>query len=268
MNIHVIRMDSVASTNEEAVSHAMLGGQEGLCIVSNSQTGGKGREGRTWHSPKNDGLYFSIILRPKIERRLIPILTLLCATAAHDTIERFVSKKPDIKWPNDILIDEKKIAGILAETCETNQGIAVVVGIGINLTTTNLPQEIRSLATSIEEASDTNTDVDALVQNLTFFIRQKYESFVLSSNTAMVIAEWSARSSYFKDKKVVVSTRIDSFEGVTAGLDPLGSLMVRLRDGRLIPVTAGDVTAVRQDDRGSKESTKKDVKNPDLCENK
>src|SRR5215216_2034234 len=141
MNITVLTYDSLVSTNTEALKQARQGADEGLCIVARQQTAGRGRRGRKWISDKDAGLYFSIVLRPKIETKYLTLITLTAGIAVHDTLQE-LDLKPDIKWVNDILIDEKKISGILAETTDTNEGLAVIVGIGINLKTSNLPPEI------------------------------------------------------------------------------------------------------------------------------
>src|SRR5205085_5922638 len=119
--------------NSQAARQAKLGADEGLCIVAKHQTAGRGRHGRVWSSEKGAGLYLSIVLRPKLEIRFIPLITLMAGVAVYDTIKGF-DLQPDIKWVNDILIGGKKISGILAETTENSRGLAVIVGIGINLT--------------------------------------------------------------------------------------------------------------------------------------
>ena len=149
MNITVLTFDTLESTNTEATKQARLGADEGLCIVARQQTKGRGRHGRTWVSEKDAGLYFSIVLRPKLETRFLPLITLMTGVAVHDTLQAF-GLNPDIKWVNDILVSDRKIAGILAETAETKTGLAVIVGIGINIRSSNYPSEIADTATSIE----------------------------------------------------------------------------------------------------------------------
>ncbi len=144
--------DSLESTNTEALRQARLGANEGTCIIAREQSSGRGRHGRTWVSPKNAGLYFSIVLRPRLQPQFLPLITLMAGVAVHDMLQEY-GMKPDIKWVNDVLVGDRKIAGILAETVETEGGIAVVVGIGINLTSRSFPPEITDTATSIEAAS-------------------------------------------------------------------------------------------------------------------
>ena len=127
----LLTFDTLDSTNTEALKHARQGAAEGLCITARQQTAGRGRYGRTWVSAKDAGLYFSIILRPKLETQFLPLLTLMAGVAVHDMLREY-ALNPDIKWVNDIHIEERKIAGILAETAEGPEGLAVVVGIGVN----------------------------------------------------------------------------------------------------------------------------------------
>src|SRR5437868_14941143 len=124
MNFTILRFDSVDSTNTEALKQAKLGAGEGLCFVARQQTAGRGRHGRTWVSLEDAGLYFSIILRPRLETQYLTLITLMAGVAVHDALAE-IGLKPDIKWVNDILVNEKKIGGILAETTETSKGLAV-----------------------------------------------------------------------------------------------------------------------------------------------
>ena len=127
------RFDSIGSTNLEAMSQARAGAPEGLCIVARQQTRGRGRLERSWQSPADAGLYMSLILRPKFEINMWPLITLMAALAVHDALMRACALQADIKWPNDLCVDDRKLCGILAETVETASGPAAVVGIGINL---------------------------------------------------------------------------------------------------------------------------------------
>jgi len=149
MNITVLRFDSLGSTNTEAANQARQGAEEGLCVVARQQTAGRGRHGRAWVSDADAGLYFSIVLRPRFERDRLPLITLMAGIAVHDTLKEF-DLRPDIKWVNDVLVGERKISGILGETIETPSGLAVIVGIGINLTSGSFSAELAATATSIE----------------------------------------------------------------------------------------------------------------------
>src|SRR5437660_12347301 len=130
----ILGFDSIDSTNLEAMRQARAGAPEGLSVVAREQSAGRGRLDRTWHSPKDAGLYFSIVLRPKLPMNLWPLLPLMAALAVSDALMKSCGLRADIKWPNDILANDRKLCGILAETIETTNGPAAIIGIGINLT--------------------------------------------------------------------------------------------------------------------------------------
>src|SRR5215467_12879272 len=134
MKPRILRYESLPSTNTEVARLAAQGAEEGLAIVADEQTAGRGRLQRAWSSPKGAGLYFSILLRPAIASDRWPLITFVAALAAGDALHEAAGVQTDIKWPNDLLSGERKICGILAEAIDTPNGRAVIVGIGINLT--------------------------------------------------------------------------------------------------------------------------------------
>src|SRR6267378_4743068 len=149
----VCSSDLLDSTNLEAIRQAKAGAREGLCIIAREQTLGRGRLDRTWQSPPDAGLYFSIVLRPQLEIDAWPLLTLMSALAVSDALMKAGGLRADIKWPNDLCFHDRKVCGILAETVETELGPAAIVGIGINLKADSLPETVRDLATSLESAT-------------------------------------------------------------------------------------------------------------------
>ena len=245
MNFTILRFDSIASTNTEAANQARQGAVEGLCVIARQQTAGRGRHGRTWVSAKDSGLYFSIVLRPQIETRFLPLITLMTGVAVCDTLTE-LGLKPDIKWVNDILIGEKKICGILAETVETSVGIGVVVGIGINLTNANFPDEIADTATSIEAETGKEIADDDLAAALTPYLSYFYGILTDDGGPAEILRHWRGRSSYFSGKSVRVTLADTTFEGVTDGLEENGALRVKTPCGSVTIVQAGDVERLRE----------------------
>ena len=261
MNITVHTYDTIDSTNTEAMKQARQGAQEGLCIVARQQTAGRGRRERAWISEKDAGLYFSIVLRPKVEMQYLPLITLMAGVAVHDTL-REIGLDPDIKWVNDLLVDEKKICGILAETTETQNGLAVVVGIGINLKSSHISTEIAETATSIEESvrtargmgrvsslisnlSVTTGGSDFHIETLTKYISYHYDVLQIENGPATIIDEWKNRSSYFAGKQVRVKLENETITGVTDGLEPTGALRVKKENGEVAIIQAGDVEQLR-----------------------
>lgn len=246
MNFNILRFDTIDSTNSEAARQAKLGADEGLCIIARQQTAGRGRHGRTWVSEKDAGLYFSVVLRPRIDLRFLPLTTLMTGVAVHDTLKEF-DLKPDIKWVNDILIEDKKVCGILAETIETQTGLAVIVGIGINLTSRNFPADVADTATSIEDAlinrTISGTDVETA---LTKYFGYWYAILSGENGNAQILEEWQRRSTYFSGKLVRVTLENEVLEGITDGLEENGALRVKHNDSLRI-LQAGDVERLRSE---------------------
>lgn len=245
MNFTILRFDQIDSTNTEALNQAKRGADEGLCVIAKQQSSGRGRHGRTWISTKDSGLYFSIVLRPKIEMCFLPLITLMTAIAVHDTLESLYKIDCDIKWANDIHVFGKKICGILAETCETPKGLAVVVGIGINLKSANFPLEIAEIATSIEAEISQTLNEEYLSQNLTRFFAIFYEILQSENGAKQIRQDWIARSSYAFGKNVKVTLENETIYGITDGIEENGALRVKLNSGEIKLIHAGDVTQVR-----------------------
>lgn len=246
----ILHFDSLPSTNTEAVGQALRGAPEGLCITAWQQTEGRGRQQRKWVSPPGAGLYFSIVLRPCLELRSWPLLTLMSALAVHDALRKVYKLYADIKWPNDILVNDRKLAGILAETVETVTGRAAIVGIGINLSKGRLPLHLQAHATSIEEAvgeaeAVTATRRGALLRGLTGSISNRYAELQSPHGAERTLCEWAARSSYTEGKSVRVALATETFTGITRGLESDGALRVETQSGAIKVVRAGDVTALR-----------------------
>lgn len=246
MNFTILHFDQIESTNTEAMNQAKRGADEGLCVVADRQTKGRGRHGRVWISEKNAGLYFSIVLRPKIEMRFLPLITLMSAIAVHDALQKLYDLKPDIKWVNDIHINEKKICGILAEMTETADGTAVIVGIGINLKSSNFPAEIADIATSLEAETGREIKKDELLTSLTRFLNFFYEILQQQNGAKIIVEEWTKRSSYAFGKEVKVKLENETIFGTTDGLEEIGALRVKTDSGEIRIIQAGDVENLRK----------------------
>jgi BirA family biotin operon repressor/biotin-[acetyl-CoA-carboxylase] ligase len=241
----ILRFDSIDSTNLEAMRQAKAGAAEGLCIVAREQTQGRGRLDRSWQSPKDAGLYCSLVLRPRLEMNAWPLITLMTALAVCDALVKACGLRADIKWPNDLYSKERKLCGILAETVETAQGHAVVVGMGINLKADSLPATVSDLATSVEEAIGEKTDSARILSELLQALNQRYELLQTPLGGEHTIREWCANSSYAIGRQVRVALENDTFEGTTRGLESDGALRVEVADGKIRLLRAGDVTALR-----------------------
>ncbi|MGI8566568.1 MAG: biotin--[acetyl-CoA-carboxylase] ligase [Pyrinomonadaceae bacterium] len=241
----ILRFDSLPSTNTEAARQATVGAPEGLCVVAREQTEGRGRLGRGWASPPDAGLYFSIVLRPRLGMEMWPLLSLMAAIAASDALRETCGVDSDIKWPNDIHAGGRKLCGILAETVETSQSRAAVLGIGINLTNAGFPEEVRAVATSIEELTDAKPDAETILGALLNALDECYARLHAAGGAEETLRGWMRRSSYAEGKRVTVSLGAEIFVGTTRGLAEDGALRVETSDGQIKIVRAGDVTALR-----------------------
>jgi BirA family biotin operon repressor/biotin-[acetyl-CoA-carboxylase] ligase len=239
------RFRSVSSTNSEVARFALEGAEEGLCVIADEQTAGRGRLQRRWQSPPGAGLYFSLLLRPKFATERWPLLTLMAAVACHSTLRFACGLLPDIKWPNDILVDGRKICGILAETLESPAGRAVVLGIGINLKSEALPEELRLAATSVEEATGRLSDREAILQTLLAALADNYQLLQTGTGNSQILKAWCDASSYARGRLIRVTTEQRIIEGITRGLEDDGALRVETSDGDTTIVRTGDVTSLR-----------------------
>ena len=244
----VLRYDSLPSTNTEAARQAAAGAHEGLCVVAREQTAGRGRQQRAWASPKDAGLYFSAVLRPRLEAARWPLLTFAAALAARDALSEACALQTDIKWPNDLLARGRKLCGILAEAVETARGRACVVGIGINLTERAYPPGLRGLATSVEAETGTPPEPEPLLAALLRALATRYARLQEPNGAGDTITDWSDASTYATGRRVRVAISDETFEGMTRGVEPDGALRVENVSGEIRIIRAGDVTSLRSDE--------------------
>lgn len=232
----------LASTNQKAMELGRLGEKEGAVVVAERQSAGKGRLGRKWESPSWVNLYTSIILRPKIPTFEAQKLTLMLATAVAETIAEFSPVRPEVKWPNDILINSKKAAGILTEMdAEPDRVNFIVAGIGVNvnMTAADMPSFLRPIATSIRQARGADVSRTLFTQRVYSNVEKWYDIF-LKRGFDPVIAGWkSFFSSEGKAVKVTAFNR--TIEGLCMGIDNSGALLVRTPSGAVERVISGDV---------------------------
>ena len=238
----VLRFESLPSTNTELARLASEGAPEGVSILADEQTAGRGRLQRAWSSPKGAGLYFSILLRPTIPQNCWPLITFMAALAVSDALREACELETDIKWPNDILSGERKICGILAEAIETPVGRAVILGIGINLTQNAFPPELENVATSVAEATGRAGDREQILAALLDTLSRWHSQL---NDPGKIVDAWSNRSSYAIGKLVQVSNGDDVWQGTTCGVEPDGALRLRTSSGEIKLVRAGDVYSVR-----------------------
>jgi len=235
----------VVSTNTLAMEAASQGAPEGTVIIAEMQTGGKGRLGRQWISPQGN-LYLSVILRPNIPTHKAPLITLVGAVAVASAIRKHCSVTAAIKWPNDILISGKKVAGLLTEMSaepDRIRHIALGIGIDVNMELQELPLDVRMHATTLANEAGAKIDRKALVQQLLQDLEHWYRIFLTSE--AEVLKEWEQLNMTI-GCRVTVSGMGEVFEGLAQGIDQEGRLKVALDDNTIRIVAAGDVTIVKK----------------------
>jgi BirA family biotin operon repressor/biotin-[acetyl-CoA-carboxylase] ligase len=240
--VHFFRTDS---TNRVAMELGYAGEPEGTVVMAEAQTEGRGRSGRSWHSEKGTGLYFTVLLRPKLAPAQAPLLTMLAGVSAYTAIAAQTGLVPELKWPNDLLLNGGKLGGILTEMhAEPNVVRFVIVGIGINVNQEKFPPELSGIATSIrKETGRTSYRLELLARLLTQF-ESDYNRF-LREGPAFVVDRFESVSSFARGRRVRVDTGMETYVGTTAGLSPEGLLLVNRDSGPLTTVIAGDVTEVR-----------------------
>lgn len=230
----------VTSTNVLAKEMAQKGCREGLVIIASNQTEGRGRMDRDFSSPEG-GLYLSVVLRPHLPPSNVSILPLLIGLAVSKAISTTVFTETSLKWPNDVLIQNKKVCGILVESGVKGEKLEyVIVGIGINANSTmdQLPAELRETVTTLKEIKGKNIDIGDLIRHLICFLDMIYSQF-LDGEIDILLDKWSERSSTIGNQVRVYTGGI-SIEGKALGVDRSGALMVSV-DGSFQRVDIGDV---------------------------
>lgn len=198
---------------------------EGICALADKQTAGRGRMARQWHSPSGAGCYLSILLKPQLAIDQIPLITLMAAIVVQETVKQYCALTSDIKWPNDLLINGSKIAGILTETGFENGALKfLVLGIGVNLNHSFFPEELTYSATSIFLQTGINIDRDQFVYQLLKNLDQWYQQLHRAPQT--IITKWQHSSSYAYGKKIYIEHNNEKLLVETCGLTENGALRV------------------------------------------
>ncbi len=233
----------VGSTNDRVMAAGRDGAPEGLAIIADRQTAGRGRLGRPWASPPGVGLYTSILLRPNLPANQVSLLSLVAGLAVAEGIESVAGLAPLLKWPNDLLVDGKKVAGILTETASMESRVGYVgVGIGINVSHTmqDLPEELRASATSLYLATRGEISRGELAAEIYNRLDWWYREF--SDGRSQIILARGRERSAILGSFVDVLTGDERWRGLAVDLDADGALLVQEASGALRRVVAGEVS--------------------------
>ena len=239
---HLKLLDEVGSTQDVLRELAENGAPQGALVIAERQTSGRGRLGRGWLSPAGKGIWMSLLLRPQIPLQLTPQLTLLAAVALSRAIAQVVPLDIGIKWPNDLLVDGKKMCGILLESAaedERLQFVIVGMGISVNLEPDDYPPELLDRAASLKMLSGQKIDRVALIAETLLAFEQLYELYE-QQGFGPIRALWEARS-IMLHREVTLHTPEGSFVGVPESLDESGGLVVRMPDGTLRTVYSASI---------------------------
>ncbi len=238
----VIFLEQTDSTNVRAREQGDGGAPEGTVIIADSQSAGKGRLGRTWESPAGVNLYTSVLLRPVILPRFGTQMTFLSAVAVAAAIEEVSGLSATVKWPNDVLLGGKKVAGLLNEmNAETERVNYVILGIGVNLNMQpgQFPDDLRYPATSVAIEKGSPVSRLAFARSLFRHLDSFYQAY-LEQGVTPVLRAWEELCDVV-GKRVSVDCQSQVFRGVVEGLDPDGALLLRTDEGPLEKILAGDV---------------------------
>jgi len=229
------------STNTRAKELAASGAPEGTLVIAERQTAGRGRKGRAWFSPSGQGIYLSVILRPRISPVQAPGITLVAGVAAAEMLmERFPGLDVHIKWPNDILIGRKKVAGILTEIAGDMDEVGFVVsGMGLNVNARDFPEDISAVATSIALETARSAERAPLVRGFLEAFEHWYNAF-LTHGASPVLKRWKSLSRTL-GSRVRVDGPGGRITGVAKDMDQNGGLLVEDDQGILHQVFSGDV---------------------------
>jgi BirA family biotin operon repressor/biotin-[acetyl-CoA-carboxylase] ligase len=235
-------LESVASTNDHAITLAEEGAPSGTVVAADAQTGGKGRLGRAWHSPPGKNIYMSVILRPEIPLKEMPLITLMCAVEAGAAIKEQTGTTAGLKWPNDLFLEMRKLGGILVESrVEAGKVLFVVAGIGINVNARkeDFPPELQDIATSIFMHTGREHGREVLLKAVA-------EGFIAGSDALAhggagdILRLWKLMSVTL-GRRVRAEDADRVYEGTAVDLDESGRLVIRTDSGKDVRLVSGDV---------------------------
>jgi BirA family biotin operon repressor/biotin-[acetyl-CoA-carboxylase] ligase len=238
--------DAVESTNLIAIKLAQQGEPEGSVVLADQQLSGRGRGSRSWHSPAGVGIYCSIVLRPKMPPAKAQLLTLMAGVSIVEAIALKTGLSPRVKWPNDILINDKKVAGILLESRVSAGQIGYsVIGFGINVnnSSADFPEDIRVNASSLLMELKKPVDRSTLVIEIFSELERLYHRFQ-RKDFPVILEQWRHYSSTL-GQRVRIWQKDKATEGIAVDLTEDGGLLLKLEGGKQIVIHAGDVEHLR-----------------------
>lgn len=240
--VEVLHYDQCTSTNDVAKQLAQKGKKGPCVIVAEQQTAGRGRLNRPWTSSAGEGVYLSILLRPEISLFDVPKMSLIAGVAVSRAIEKVASVHPKVKWPNDVLIDSRKVCGILSEMSASTDAVEyLIIGIGINVNQRTFHGELMQKATSVRLEAGKEISRPQLFLAVVNEFFSLYDAFVATLDFIPVAREYSKNSAIL-GKQIDILSFGKTESGVCIGFDKDGALILQLEDGKKKRVVAGDVS--------------------------
>lgn len=238
----IFYFETIDSTNAEAIRLAGKDGKHGTLVVANTQEMGRGRRGRSWFSPSETTISMSLLLFPDLEKEKASMLTLVQALAVSKAINEVAGLDSSIKWPNDILIHEKKVCGILTEM-ELGAGASygIIIGTGINVNQESFPTEIENMATSIKKEGGKEISRVELIAKICTWFETYYAMFMETKDLSLLLEEYNQKL-VSANKTVRVMDPSKEFSGKALGINSQGELLVEKEDGKVVNVYAGEVS--------------------------
>jgi BirA family transcriptional regulator, biotin operon repressor / biotin---[acetyl-CoA-carboxylase] ligase len=237
-------LERVDSTNSEAERRLAAGEAAPMIILAREQTRGRGRRGRTWHSAANGNLYATFVFRPRLEAARLQDFTLWMGVNVCELIENFCKLRPGLKWPNDVLVNGRKLGGMLTEArVDSEQVHDLVFGLGLNVNggAAALPSELRRIATSLAEETGATIDLNKFAAALISRVSRAYAQFIDGSYQAEFRARWEGYD-VLRGHPISVEQGTRTVRGTADGIDAEGSLLVRTVSGATERFRAGEVT--------------------------
>jgi BirA family biotin operon repressor/biotin-[acetyl-CoA-carboxylase] ligase len=224
------------STNDNALLAARSGAPHGSLFVADEQTAGRGRRGNTWLAAPGESLLFSVLLRPELELAQVSALTLAIGLALRDAITPLIAPEAQIKWPNDLYVAGKKLAGVLVESqLQGDRLQAVIVGVGLNVATREFPAEIAARATSLALLGTCSLEPEPLLHDLLAAVAARVDAYQ-RAGVAGILGELNAADA-LRGRRV----RVDALSGIGRGLDEQGRLLLEDESGKIHAVLSGTV---------------------------
>lgn len=238
----IFHYKEIDSTNNKAKQLAAEGACHGSLVIADRQTAGRGRRGRTWLSDDEDNIYMTILLRPEFAPEKAPMMTLVMAYSAAKVIRKVTGLEVQIKWPNDLVWNGRKLVGILTEMSVKDGGIEyVVVGVGVNVNTTHFAEDVKDMAVSICQAIGRKWKKEQLITEITKHFLEDYKLFEQTEDLAQIQEAYNALLVNC-GREVCILGEKESYRAKALGINAYGELLVQREDGTEEAVYAGEVS--------------------------